>query len=193
MPTDRDERAMSGKDERVAWMKEHLSYELLMMRFAHNELNWSDDQLEWNANYSAFALHARNLYLFLTSDKDSRIYKASDYTNLETDGKPLHGIMDNLNQQTFHPGKQRNGAKKVGLDKAAKVYTWVEKYMDEFIDKLNEPYKSAWDEIRDKADLLQMCPERVRRGRLPSMSHTSHMVLYVTESNHPPTKIEDVT
>ena len=102
---------MSSENERVAWLHEHLNYELLMMRHTYKQLQalpkTAKDQLVWNANFGAFALYARNLYSFLTNDPDLRSFKASDYERPKTDSKPVQGVMNNLHEQVFHPGKRR--------------------------------------------------------------------------------------
>ena len=49
-----------NKQER--WLYEHLSYELLMLRYTHKQLqvpvDTTHEQLVWNANYDAFAVYA---------------------------------------------------------------------------------------------------------------------------------------
>jgi hypothetical protein len=140
---------MSSEQERCDWLHEHLNYELLMVRHTHKQLQARiktvNDQLVWNANFGAFALYARNIYLFLTNDRDSRNFKASDYERPEANGKPLEGVMNNLQEQVFHPGKQRVNANKVGLEKAKKVFDWVEDNMKTFLSELKEPYAAAWN------------------------------------------------
>ena len=43
--------------------------------------------------------------------------------------------MANLNQQVFHTGKQRgNDDRKVGLEKATKVYAWIDANLKDFVD-----------------------------------------------------------
>jgi len=89
---------------------------------------------------------ARNLYSFLTNKTASGNFGAADYDRPAADGKPLEGIMANLNQQVFHTGKQRgNDDRKVGLEKATKVYAWIDANLKDFVDGLREPYKPAWD------------------------------------------------
>jgi hypothetical protein len=141
---------MSSENERIAWLHQHLNYELLMMRHTYKQLQalpeTAKDHLVWNANIGAFAVYARNLCSFLTNDPDSRSFKASDYERPKTDGQPVQGIMNNLHEQIFHPGKQRINASKVGLEKAKRLYEWVELSMRKFLNDLREPYKSAWKE-----------------------------------------------
>lgn len=158
-------RAMN-KQER--WLHEHLSYELLMVRHAHKELQVSVirsacEQLVWNANFGAFAMYARNLYDFLTNEAGSRNFVAKNFAvEFEADKTPLVGIMNNLNEQAFHPGKQRtpsNDKRRVGLVKVNTVYAWVEKNMEKFVGQLKEPYNTIWDQ--DMADLTRVAKRAV--------------------------------
>ena len=141
---------MSSIQDRCDWLREHLTYEVLMVRYALDRLRdpieTVRDQLTWNANFGAFSLYARNLYSFLTNKATSANFEAADYDGPAADGSPLYGIMDGLNQQVFHPGeRRRNDKRKVGLHKATKVHDWLEDNMKKFLDGLDEPYKVAWD------------------------------------------------
>jgi hypothetical protein len=141
---------MSSIQDRCDWLREHLTYEVLMVRHAYKQLRAAPktarDQLAWNASFGAFSLYARNLYSFLTNKTASGNFGAADYDRPAADGKPLEGIMANLNQQVFHTGKQRgNDDRKVGLEKATKVYAWIDANLKDFVDGIREPYKSAWD------------------------------------------------
>ena len=146
---------MSSIKDRCDWLREHLTYEVLMVRHAYEQLRATPktvrDQLAWNASFAAFSLYARNLYSFLTNKVASGNFEAADYDRPAADGKPLEDIMANLNQQVFHTGKQRrNDDRNVGLEKATKVYDWIDANLKNFVDGLREPYKSAWDP--DSAD-----------------------------------------
>jgi hypothetical protein len=147
---------MSSTEERAYWLHEHLSYELLMVRHTHAELQKRirsrRDQLVWNANFAAFVLHARNVYEFLTNDKDSRNFKAEEYTQFEADKRPIVGTTGKLHGHAFHPGKNRAALndEKVDLDKAKLVFGWIEANMATFLGRLEAPYKSAWN--ADMAD-----------------------------------------
>jgi hypothetical protein len=167
------------------WLHEHLSYELLMVRHTYKQLTASvetgREQLAWNANFVAFAVYARNLYDFLTNDKDSRIFKAEDYVSFDADKRPISGIMNNLHQQALHPGKQRiggNDASKVGFNKVKMVNAWVEENMKNFIAKLEQPYADIWKpEMADPAKVA----ERTIRVDLPQENATNHPGTWVTK------------
>jgi hypothetical protein len=135
--------------------------------------------MAWNVNYAAFALYARNLYQFLTNEKDPRSFKASDYATFAANGKSLEGIMFNLHEQVFHPGKARVGAQKVGIDKANKVFAWIQENMDRFLGQLAEPYKSAWNP--DMADLSKVSSEVLRLSQPTTTTHATMMSVTVVE------------
>jgi hypothetical protein len=63
----------------ITHLREHIPYELLMLRHTHRQLSQVDGQLDRNAFLEAFAVHARNLFNFLTNREDSRNLKASDF------------------------------------------------------------------------------------------------------------------
>jgi hypothetical protein len=141
---------MSSIQERCDWLREHLTYEVLMVRYAHEQLKAPIDtvggQMRWNASFGAFALYARNLYDFLTNKAESGNFEAADYDRPAANGKGLEGIMYNLNQQVFHTGQQRKRVEgKVGREKATKVHDWIEVNLAKFIEGLNDTYKPHWD------------------------------------------------
>jgi hypothetical protein len=152
---------MLSEAELKEWMREHLTYERLMVRHTHSQLHRDLNQLEWNVNYGAFALYARNLHWFLTNNKGRdglpRKVRGCDYaSHFKADDSLIAQVMDDLHEQVYHPGAQRLViAKGTGRDKADKVFRWVEEWMDKFIDQIRRsPYRSAWDE--DRADPLKI-------------------------------------
>jgi len=77
-------------NERERWLQQHLSYELLMLRHTHKQLHQVridsvHNQLVWNANFGAFAVYARNLYLFLTNDKTRATSGAEHYVTFDAE------------------------------------------------------------------------------------------------------------
>jgi hypothetical protein len=174
------QRQVRTMNKQERWLHEHLSYELLMVRHAHKELQVpvirsACEQLVWNANFGAFAMYARNLYDFLTNEAGPRNFVAKNFAaEFEADKTPLVGIMNNLNEQAFHPGKQRtpsNDKRRVGLVKVNTVYAWVETNMQKFLGQLKQPYNTIWDQ--DMADLAKITKHAVP-GELPQDTSSSH-------------------
>ena len=165
---------MLTEDELKEWMREHLTYELLMVRYTHAQLHLGLDQMAWNANFGAFGLYARNFHWFLTNNKGRpdlpRKVRACDYaSHFKADDTQIAAVMSDLHEQVYHPGARRlDIAKGDGRDKADKVFKWVEEGMAKFVAEIQKTpaYKSAWDP--DRAD-----PERLHRlqpGSVPTAS-----------------------
>ena len=55
----------------MEYLNEHVAFEVMMLRFAAARLDEEGHQLVWNTLFAAFSVYARNVRLFLNSDKDS--------------------------------------------------------------------------------------------------------------------------
>jgi hypothetical protein len=147
---------MSSERERIAYLREHLFYEVLMLRFTLRRLDMDQTQLLWNALYESFGVHARNLHDFLRRNKgDSRNFRARDFTIGDFIAKKrncIDGLMEKMRQQILHLGKRRTASKekKIDLDDVKNIATWIEQGLMQFSRELKEPYKSNWEP--DKAD-----------------------------------------
>lgn len=139
---------MASVTEKNEYIKDHLRYEFLMLCHTLLRMENTKHELDWNAFYESFAVHARILYDFLTNEKDSRNFKASDYVEeFEADKRDAAiSIFKDLNAQVFHLGKRRPyvNSDKVCLPQAQKVYAWIKANFENFIDQLSEPYRSNW-------------------------------------------------
>ena len=176
---------MPSVHEKKEYLLVDLSYELLMLRHAFNcvtqieEQAWNHEprQLDWNAYFEAFGVHARNLVKFLGSKDDSRNMKAKDYCAGFKPTRPDFSI-DRWERGQFHMSKARpdieaQGKKLTSLD-ANKVFDWIETNFKKFIDELDEPYNSAWDPGR--AD-----PKRVVSGQLAAATNAIEMTTTTTD------------
>jgi len=143
---------LSSKGARIEHLKEHLSYEFLMMRYTYLQMSEGQTPLRWNASFAAFWVYARNLYEFLTSDRDTRNFNASDFVAAFSakDAQKVHGVLHTVHAQVFHPGKNRvsDSERKAGLTKASKMQDWAEENMKLFVDALDEQYRQHWDPAR---------------------------------------------
>ena len=159
--------------QKLAWVEEHLAYELLMLRYVHPKLAGPQTQMDWNALLVAFAVYARNLYYFLTNG-DTQNLKACDFVPSFKAEKTdeTKAVFQRLRDQVFHLGKSRpvgKSAKKAGLDDADAAFNWIEKHFAAFIDKLNEPYRSRWSWRRaEPANYIDVYGT-VSTSNLPSM------------------------
>jgi hypothetical protein len=140
---------MSSQEERIAYLREHLSYEVLVLRFTLMLLGTSEDALLWNAMYESFSVHARNLFDFLRNEKDPRNFKASDFIEKFSvkDRNKIHGLMQTMQKQVLHLGKRRTAVieEKINFDDVTKIAEWIETAFKQFIDELPSPYPEHWD------------------------------------------------
>jgi hypothetical protein len=136
---------MADKDAKLKYLNEHVQYELLMLRYSFHRLSSERHQLEWNAHWVSFGVHARNLYKFLRS-KDSNS-KAIDYTPGFTKTIGQLPPIGQWEREIFHMGKTRPASVsdgKLTYEDARKFVEWVERNFDGFISQADEPYRSGW-------------------------------------------------
>ncbi|MGP0060080.1 MAG: hypothetical protein ACLPID_12420 [Beijerinckiaceae bacterium] len=151
---------MTSEAERKFYLNEHLRYEMFMLRYTAQTLPLRA-QLDWNVCVESLTVHARNLYLFLTNDKDAKNFKARDFVekfNVRKDD--TKGIFERINRQVLHLGKARRSdvAGKISPDDVVTVSHWLEKHFMEFVGELKEPY--CWNEVAatpPKVVLLDTC------------------------------------
>lgn len=140
---------MASAAEKKKWLKEHLIYERDMFRHTYRKVCELSQSLDRFAFYESFAVHARNLYSFLTNDEDPRNYRAREFIDgFESDGGELHGKIQRMNTQVQHMGKSRAGDddpdKKIKTGDCETVARWIEEHMQRFLSQLGEPYKQVW-------------------------------------------------
>ena len=141
---------MSGDKAKIAYLKEHLSYELSMLIFTYMHLNKIDTkQLIWNAMFESFFVHFRNIAIFLKSDDDNRNWTACDFDaefflDLK-ERKEIEGLLPRIQSQIMHLGKKRgDNSKRVSIKDIIKAYEWSIKNLDSFISRLNEFHQEAY-------------------------------------------------
>jgi hypothetical protein len=138
-------------NDRENWLKEHLPYELSMMRHSLSRLT-KFRGLDWNMALAAFATYARNLRRFLTNgDEGKNNFKACDLVqNFKSSRTDLSVIIRNkLNPSIFHLDKERptdsDASAKLNLAEAIEISEWIETEMEDFVGKLPEETKKLWD------------------------------------------------
>jgi hypothetical protein len=130
------------------YIKEHLPYETEMLRYTRSVLNaGSVTRLAWNALYESFAVHARNLYVFLTNE-DGPNARAKDFVPAFRAEKDDHtkSIHQRFLAQVFHLGPKRPqlSEQKVGLSDISIYFSWIERNLESFWGELKEPYGELW-------------------------------------------------
>jgi hypothetical protein len=146
--------------EKIKYLN-HLRYEVIMVRWAFDQIPTVPPSLLRNAFIECFAVHARCLYDFLTSNRDSKNVLANHYVS---DFKPLNiddasGKIQKLNRQIFHTGKLRteDPTLKFNTEDGVAVLRWVEEALDKLVNELKKtPYPSDW--LPPKPDLRVVVP-----------------------------------
>ena len=147
---------MPSQEKSIEHLEDHLPYELLMLRHTYERMNTPRYPLDWNAHYESFAVHARNLFDFLTNRATANNFKASHFSTafkVTKNDEVQRIINQDLHSQVLHLGKNRESDedKKVGHQKREKVFTWIETNMAAFIDSLKDTkFNAHWDS--DEAD-----------------------------------------
>ncbi len=130
---------------KLLYLKDHVTYELLMLRHMAQKLSQTQHQLDWNAHFKSFAIHARGLYHFLVNDGDSRNFEAKDFASYKAEKtNDTKRVFEKIHFQVLHMGKRRDNSEKVTLADVAAVTTWIEQSISDFASRLNEPYRSEW-------------------------------------------------
>ena len=86
--------------------------------------------MEYSAFYECFAVHARNLYYFVTNkDKDSQNFSAEDFIRgFRVPSTGMDQTIRRINNQVFHLGKGRPIApkEKVPFGRVREIGQWIE-------------------------------------------------------------------
>lgn len=118
-------------DELAAYYNEHVLYEILMLRYAHNRLK-TNDQMTWNAMFATFNVSARNIYNFLTNNESKNVGIKDFHRLCRTYTKPnlskISGKLQKVNNQCFHMGKDRKNSSvgKIYSSDLDEVFNWIE-------------------------------------------------------------------
>jgi hypothetical protein len=177
---------MPSQDDLIAFLNEHVSYELLMLRYTRQQLPLELHPLDWNAKFESYFTHARLLCKFFSGTDDNRNIAAHDYVaDFSPSGRrEMEGLLLKLDQQIFHLGKQRAASeRKLSIDDVDRMSEWLEKNAANFITALPEPYKKSWNS--DHADPSKL-KTTIKTGKgtgasahpisLPKQSNTAHVV-----------------
>ena len=143
---------MRGEDlER--YLDDHLPYERMMLEYTFRKISVGQSQCDWNAYYESFAVHARNLYEFLTNgDGNAKAHEFVPDFKAKKDQSVTVPIFSKLGAQVHHlsPSRPSEEEKKVQLTDAQAIHAWIEKHFAEFVSTLPENMKPFWNEARSK-------------------------------------------
>jgi hypothetical protein len=147
-------------EQKIAWLGDHLPYELKMMRYSLREMKRETFYLDWNAYLSTFAVSACNLAAFLTnSEKSGNNAQACQIVKgFRSRKENLQGKFRVLEPQVFHLGRSRPTDKgKFLLADAVEIAEWVEAEMKSFIAQLGE-WGTYWDQERSEPEPKPLGP-----------------------------------
>lgn len=156
---------MRSDAENMDYLRENLRYELLMLRHTLAKITTltgitAQDQMDWNAYFELFAIHARNLHTFL-KNKETQNASALHFTPQfkATKSNDAINMFNKLNPQLLHLGWKRptDPSQKANVDGAKLLTRWIETEFARFIGGLGGPYCSAWNP--DDAD-----PSKIKLG-----------------------------
>ncbi len=184
--------------EELDCLKEHLPYELCMLRHAYGRMlspipnSDRRTRLDWNMQAESFALHARNLKNFLANDagKGNNNFVALDFVKgfkRRTPNK-LSGAFQRLNQQMLHLGKQRRTETKdkFNIDDAKAILDWVDQSLKEFVAALPPELRSYWCEaVADPEASGSYGPTLSATNTVTS---TGTMIGFIAPAPPPPTR-----
>lgn len=182
---------MSGENKKIAWIKEHLSYEFSMLEFAFKNLDGLEKrQIHWNVFFGSFFVNFRNIATFLKGvEKQNCNWKVSDFDSgfrlSQKELKIIEGLSSRLEGQIMHMGKLRGAnAKQINIADVRKAHAWCERNLLIFINQLPSNYQIGWNEGQFDEATAQAAIRLGPEG-LPSSSSHPSMHLSITASINP--------
>jgi hypothetical protein len=145
-----------SKDE---FIREHLPYELMMLRYTHKRLLESPRKLDENALIESFAVHGRNLLDFLYLPADSKSYWAADFCDIwlkQRFDKATGIIYGTMHDQILHMGQKRvvTDSGKFGPAERVLIRDKIEIGFTKFVPAIKTEYRALWN--ADLADPTKM-------------------------------------
>lgn len=180
---------MSGEGKKIAYLKEHLSYEFSMLNFTFRQLEGIEKRrLFWNALYESFFVHFRNVSTFLKdSEAHSGNWKVSKFLPTfqlsDSEKRKITGLVLRIESQIMHMGKLRGpNSNQINIADIRNAHAWCERNMTDFINQLSPIFQNAYkDGLFSENDTwvtIQLGPEG------PSTSSNPSMHLSITASNN---------
>ena len=147
-------RAEEQAEQLKEWLREHLPYELSMMRYSFRKMAVpGDDQFAYNAHYECFAIKARLLLDFIGC-RDN--LKATHFVqNFNPPPREhLKKTFQQLDIQVLHNIRSRLGdrAKKISFEDCERFALWFERGMDTFRAALSQEQRELWGTKVDPRD-----------------------------------------
>ena len=142
--------AKPSEQEKIAYLEERISYELVMLNYTFMRLLTSsattvNEQLELNAHLESFGVHARNLVAFLSGKSAGEVRSAADYVaDFEVPGMRLQQTLVKLEKQILRVTTLRatDPQEKFNADDARELYAWIVPAILRFQDQLGPSYRA---------------------------------------------------
>ena len=143
---------MASEQEKIAYLEERVSYEVVMLNYTFMRLLTSppsspEQQLDFNAYLESFGVHARNLVAFLSEKSPGNDRSASDYVpDFEApDRGRLQQVLFRLETQVLHATAHRatDLQEKFTSDDARELYAWIVPAILRFQGQLGPSYRAS--------------------------------------------------
>ena len=140
------------RHELEQYLDDHLPYERMMLEYTFQKICAGGPQCDWNAYYEAFAVHARNLYQFLSNgDGNAKAHEfVPGFKARKTDA--TIPIFARISAQVLHmsPSRPTEAAKKVQIEDAKAIHNWIDQHFRSFVAALPPDLRPHWNEPRSK-------------------------------------------
>ena len=143
---------MADEQEKIAYLEERISYELVMLSYTFMRLltsrpSTAEEQLDRNAYLESFGVHAWNLVAFLSGNAAGDARSACDYVpDFEApDQARLQQVLSRLEKQILHATALRatDPQEKFTVDDARELYAWIVPAILRFQGQLGPSYRAS--------------------------------------------------
>jgi hypothetical protein len=144
--------AMTSEQEKIAYLEEHISYEVVMLNYTFMRLLTSkpstpEQQLDCNAYLESFGVHAHNLVAFLSEKSSPDDQNASDYvSDFEAPVQArLQQVLFRLERQILQVTALRatDPQEKFTVDDARELFAWIVPAILRFQGQLGPSYRAS--------------------------------------------------
>ena len=172
----------NNETEISKFLQEHITYERIMLGHTYIKIHSAICQLDWNAYYESFCVHARNLYDFLRNEGSNNTFFAGKYVSGWQ--KPQHDDRFNkLDSFIFHMSQNRLEKQKPNTENLQFIGKWIDKHWQIWHAKLNDPYKALISSDPVCVDVPAILTSTFSTSNhVTSSSTSSHSVVSVVNS-----------
>jgi hypothetical protein len=174
---------MVTDNDRLEYCREHLPYEMVMLRFTHENLKRDIDQLTGNAFIESFCVHTRNLLDFFHNHKyadNSQLrLTAIHFVDAESMfkkkrkfGGDTGKLYKKTHEQVFHMGRRPSkGNEKLGPEDRQKLRELIEPLWNSFLSDMIPTLRKNVPRIPENFN-------EMRNPNLPNANSTTALVAF---------------